>query len=187
MTIIKDRDAATNWSTQVHGLSGLDHYGRYLNSTLAFENISSEDINAVSSTTFTLQGSGTQTAVSGRKYISYCFHSVEGYSKVGSYTGNGSADGTFVHCGFRPAYVMVKRTDSTSDWQIIDTTRSLYNIHNAELQANQSYSEWAGTDKYDIVSNGFKHRNGYASHNASGGTYIYLAFAEVDFKHSNAR
>jgi len=124
-------------------------------------------------------------------HINYCFHSVDGYSKVGSYTGNGSTDGTFVYTGFRPAYVMVKRTDSADHWVVLDSDRDIDNPAVRRLEPNLSAAEavsWEGgaTDT-DFTSNGFKLRTGYSPHNASGGTYIYLAFAENPFKYTNAR
>jgi len=125
----------------------------------------------------------------GITYISYAFHSVEGYSKVGSYTGNGSTDGTFVYCGFRPAYVMMKRTDSTGDWYVWDSVRNEYNLVTRNLVPNKSNAEFVGTSNYtlDFTSNGFKHRGSGGDVNASGGSYIYLAFAENPFKYTNAR
>ena len=123
-------------------------------------------------------------------YIAYCFHSVENYSKVGSYTGNGSTDGPFVYTGFRPAWVMFKRTDVSGDyWYIIDSTRNPYNEADNNLYPNASDAEYGGTgdDGYDFLSNGFKVSNTYTGNNGSGGTIIYLAFAENPFKYSNAR
>ena len=116
--------------------------------------------------------------------IAYCFHSVEGYSKFASYTGNGSTDGPFVYTGFRPAFVMIKRTDSTGGWSMADSARPEYNPAVA-LQANTTVAEF-GSD-LDITSNGFKVRTTWVERNASGGTYIYMAFAESPFKYSNAR
>ena len=123
--------------------------------------------------------------------IAYCFHSVDGFSKVGSYTGNGSTDGTFVYTGFRPAYVMTKRSDSSEHWVIQDTERSIYNPIDDRLLPNSSGAEavdWeSGSADVDFLSNGFKMRTSYTPHNASGGTYIYIAFAEHPFKYTNAR
>jgi len=134
------------------------------------------------------QGDQGFVGVSGRDYISYCFHSVDGYSKVGSYTGNGSAtDGTFVHLGFRPAYVMIKRTNSSdTGWIIWDAVRDTANVNNTVLQAHVSTAEVTAV-AIDFTSNGFKCRTTDSAANNSGGTYIYLAFAESPFKHSNAR
>jgi len=123
----------------------------------------------------------------GTNFVGYAFHSVDGYSKFGSYTGNGSDDGTFVYTGFRPAFVLTRRTDSTANWTIIDTTRSTYNDPDDNLQANSSNAEFTNT-RYDILSNGIKMRRGASGDtNASGGTYIYMAFAEMPFKYANAR
>jgi hypothetical protein len=116
--------------------------------------------------------------------VSYCFHSVEGYSKIGKYTGNGSTDGAFVYTGFRPAWVMIKRTDSANDWFIQDNKRLGYNPNNSYLEANTTLAEQAETD-VDILSNGFKLRSNGGGHNASGGTYIYMAFAENPFVDSS--
>ena len=121
-------------------------------------------------------------------HIAYAFHSVDGYSKVGTYTGNGSDDGTFVYTGFKPAYVMTKKADGgTGNWTIIDTARSNYNIPDDNLQANTSNGEFENT-RYDILSNGIKLRRGASGDTStSGHTYIFIAFAETPFKYSNAR
>jgi len=121
--------------------------------------------------------------------LAYCFHSVEGYSKVGSYTGNGNADGTFIFTGHRVTWLMVKRSDSTGWWGISDSARSPYNEIANTLAANEAYSESTLTSdlNVDFLSNGFKIRDTDGYYNASGGTYIYLAFAEAPFKYANAR
>ena len=112
--------------------------------------------------------------------IAYCFADVKGFSKFGSYTGNGSTDGTFVYTGFKPAFVMVKRTDSVNDWCLYDGTRDTYNVVQDKLQPNQSSAE-SNDSSMDFVSNGFKFRFTGGNFNASGGTYIYMAFAENPF------
>ena len=121
--------------------------------------------------------------------IAYCFHSVEGFSKFGSYTGNGNADGPFIHTGFRPAFLIIKRTDTAADWQIFDTARDPYNFVDNALYPNESWAEnVAGSAYLDIVSNGFKLRiAGGTALNTSSGTYLYMAFAEMPFKYANAR
>jgi hypothetical protein len=125
---------------------------------------------------------------SGIRYVSYCFHQVAGFSKFGSYTGNGSTDGPFVYCGFRPRYVMVKRTDAIEQWLLYDTARNPYNLVNLALAANSSAAEaTTTTNAPDLLSNGFKWRGSDAATNASGGTYIYMAFAESPFNYSRAR
>ena len=112
--------------------------------------------------------------------LAYCFASKQGYSKFGKYVGNGSPSGPFVYTGFKPAFVMTKRTDSTSGWVINDFKRSGYNGGNKELFANLDQAEDSDS-RYDLLSNGFKIRVNYATSNASGGTYIYMAFAENPF------
>jgi hypothetical protein len=121
--------------------------------------------------------------------VAYCFAEVAGYSKFGSYTGNGSADGPFVFTGMRPAYVMIKRTDTggtNMNWIIWDTTRNTTNVVGEEIYANLSDAGSTYTD-LDILSNGFKFRNSTTWYNASGGTYIFMAFASNPFKYSLAR
>jgi hypothetical protein len=121
--------------------------------------------------------------------IGYVFTPVSGYSSFGVYTGNGSTDGPFVYTGFRPAFVMLKRTDSTSSWQIRDTSRSPDNVVTENLYPNLSNAESTDSSlNLDILSNGFKPRTSTdGGSNASGGTYIYAAFAEHPLKHSRAR
>jgi len=119
-------------------------------------------------------------------YVAYVFSEVAGYSKFGSYTGNGNADGTFVFTGFRPAFVIIKRTNASNDWFLQDDKRLGYNPANSYLEANTNLAEQAETD-IDILSNGFKCRSTGNGHNASGGTYIYFAFAKSPFKNSRAR
>ena len=120
--------------------------------------------------------------------VAYCFVEVEGFSKFGSYTGNGNADGPFILTGFRPAFVMIKRTDATENWHMQDSTRSSYNWDSATIYANLSNAEYTGTGfEQDYLSNGFKIRTTNGGFNTSGGTYLYIAFAEMPFKYANAR
>jgi len=140
-----------------------------------------------SSTVFTL-GNENSVNMSANNYVAYCFSEVAGYSKFGSYTGNGSTDGPFVYLGFRPRYILIKETDAANQWVILDTSRDTYNYTRNELQANASSAEIVNRN-VDIISNGFKFREGAAGSgvNANGGTYIYAAFAENPFKYSLAR
>ena len=119
-------------------------------------------------------------------WMMYCFHSVDGYSKVGSYVGNGNADGTYVNLGFKAAWVMVKKTNAADNWVIMDNTRNDFNVVTKRLLPNLSSAE-STADMLDFTSNGFKIRTAGGLTNASGSTYIYLAFAESPFKNSNAR
>ena len=127
----------------------------------------------------------------GGTYVAYCFAEVEGYSAFGSYTGNGSTDGPFVYTGFRPAWIMIKRTDTTGNWQIQDSSRTPFNWTCNALFADSAGAEntsaLASTYGRDYLSNGFKIRSSHTSHNTSGSTYIYMAFAENPFKNANAR
>ena len=119
--------------------------------------------------------------------VFYAFSEVAGYSKFGSYIGNGNADGAFIFTGFRPALIILKRTDTANNWHIADNKRqNPFNVVTAQLYPNLVNAEVAQED-LDFVSNGFKIRNSAAFGNASGGTYIYLAFAESPFKYARAR
>ena len=135
-------------------------------------------------------GPNTAENENGEDFVAYCFHSVDGYSKVGKYTGNGSADGAFIYTGFRPAFVMVKPSSTTGPWLMLDNIRDEYNRSDQLLRANTSDAE-TGSGELDFLSNGFKYRgtstNSNYYHNVSGVTYIYLAFAEQPFKYANAR
>ncbi len=123
-------------------------------------------------------------------YVAYCWAPVAGFSQFGSYTGNGSNDGPFVYTGFRPKFLMFKRTDTTGDWGMYDTSRDPYNLSYHLLRANTSAVEDTGNVPLvtmDLLSNGIKFRGTWSDMNASGGTYIYMAFAENPFKYANAR
>jgi hypothetical protein len=193
MVIVKNRDnGAAGWYVEHIKLTGFGTYTIFLNQTSA-ESANSAHWNdtAPTSSVFSVGTSGG-TNESGSSHVAYCFAEVEGFSKFGSYTGNGIADGPFVFLNFRPKFILTKRSDTADDWNIIDTTRSPYNEADAVLFPNLSNAEldWpAGSSdrSRDILSNGFKVRDTNAEVNASGGTYIYMAFAENPFKNSLAR
>ena len=149
------------------------------NTTDAFASGSEYNNTDPTSSVFTVNNQGGVNN-DGENYVSYLFHSVQGYSKFGSYTGNGNADGPFVYLGFKPAWVMARRTDAANEFFIWDTKRNPFNVTNNELRAGTNDAE-STTDKLDLLSNGFKIRNTYASGNADGGNYIYMAFAESPF------
>ena len=131
-------------------------------------------------------GPDPQTVGNGENYVMYAWHSVPGYSSIGSYVGNGNADGPFVYTGFRPAWVMIKRTDGVGPWRIADIVRSPYNPAIQYLFASHDNVDTAQAgQETDFLSNGFKVRATLDSQNASGGTYVYLAFAEHPFGGSN--
>ena len=119
--------------------------------------------------------------------IAYCWAEIEGYSRIGSYVGNGSTDGPFVYCGFKPAWVMYKRTDTTGNWAICDSSRNSTNPLTLRLFADNSNADTTGVDPFDFLSNGFKFRTDAGSANGDGATYIFMAFAESPFKTANAK
>jgi hypothetical protein len=122
---------------------------------------------------------------SGATQVAYCWAQVPGFSAFGSYTGNGSSDGPFIYTGFKPKFLMYKRTNTTSSWFMVDSTRNPYNLANYWLQANTDEAEQ--TDGFiDFLSNGYKIRGTGAGTNASGSNYIYMAWAENPFKYANA-
>jgi hypothetical protein len=132
-------------------------------------------------------GTSTDVNASGVSYVAYCFAEIAGFSKFGSYTGNGSTDGPFVFCGFRPRFVMVKRTNTTGNWALIDSSRSLFNAASDNLYANLGDFE-TSVARLDTLSNGFKIRTTGGDFNGvSGDTYIFAAFAEVPSKYALAR
>ena len=128
-------------------------------------------------------GSGGRTNGSSDAMIAYCFAEVEGYSSFGSYTGNGSTDGTFIYTGFKPAYVLMKKTSAVDYWIVYDSARDPDNFVNKRIYVNTSGAEdpHSSNDHVDFVSNGFKQRSAGTRLNASGGSYIYMAFAENPF------
>jgi hypothetical protein len=133
-------------------------------------------------------GSSSNYNVNGYTNVAYCWTPIAGFSAFGSLTGNGSADGVFVYLGFKPRFILYKRTDSTSDWRIWDTARTPYNAMSSILYPDVSDAEYtASTQDFDALSNGFKIRNSSAAMNASGGTYIYAAFASNPFRNSLAQ
>ena len=181
MIIAKNREASGAWSVY-HADVGNDK-------RLRLDTTAAEATSAVWGDTTPTSSVFTQriTTTNDRDIIAYCFAEVEGYSKFGSYTGNGNANGPFVYTGFRPAWVLTKRTDTAKDWIILDNKRDVDNVAQARLFANLSDAESTTQSPMDILSNGFKLRISDANYNASGGTWIYMAFAEMPFKYANAR
>ena len=127
-------------------------------------------------------GAASNTNRGSEGMIAYCFAEVKGFSKFGSYTGNGNADGTFVYTGFKPAFILVKNTTTAGNsWAMFDNKRLGYNVSNLALFPSDSSAETSGTSYIDILSNGFKMRSTNDFNNKSGDTYIYAAFAENPF------
>lgn len=191
--ITKNRNEGTDgnwvfWHSSMTNAFSTDAYYMYLNSSQA-QSVSGgvfykgTDINA---TTYGFQSGNTNVNASGDNYITYAFAEVEGYSKIGSYYGNGSADGPFVYTGFRPAFVMFKNASDTRNWGLIDTARSTYNKTLSTLEPNLTNTPNT-SDNFDFYSNGFRPVSTDPGGNGSGNTIVYMAFAENPFKNSNAR
>ena len=133
-------------------------------------------------------GSSPMTNGSGNQMVAYCWHSVPGFSSFGRYTGNYNADGVFLHLGFRPAYFMVRRTNSTANWIIYDSARDTSNVVANNVAANLNTDEDRDeTWGVDFLSNGIKLRTFHPYFNGDGGDYVYIAFAENPYNISNAR
>jgi hypothetical protein len=188
--VVKGRGNVDNWPVYQASANASPATGHLLlNTTAAFTSTSTTWNNtAPTSTVFTV---GTDTRINQNTigYVAYCWAEIAGFSKFGSYTGNASADGPFIYTGFRPKYILFKNSSTTSDWTIVDTSRSPYNKVNEYLFADLSSNEQnSGSNFLDILSNGFKIRAATSPElNGSGNTMIYAAFAENPFKNANAR
>ena len=189
---VKDRTSAYSWKVGSSSMNPTSpwNYWMQLDDSEARSDGSADIWNdtAPSASIFTI---GDHVTINNDtdNFIAYCFHSVEGYSAVGSYVGNGDADGVFVYTGFKPAWVMIKRYDAAGqDWRIQNTACDPYNVMSEHLRANTNGAETTSGDDFgDYLSNGFKARTTSGGWNASGGDYLYIAFAETPFKTSNAR
>ena len=200
LVVIKNMDDTKRWMvwTPALGSSGGDcTYLLSWDTTAALYNVC-EDTVRLSGTTMVQIGSSSGGSTfawvneSGVDYISYCWNSIEGYSKVGTYTGNGVADGgPFIYTGFRPRFVMVKRTNSTGAWPMWDIERPGYNVTNDVLYSSNIDAETTGSGTsgsiVDLLSNGFKLMGTSGNSGEDGGTFIYYAVAQNPFKYSNAR
>jgi hypothetical protein len=190
LIIVKCRYTGTTQSWAVyHSATGATQY-LLLNSTAAAATLSTYWNNtAPTSSVFTL---GTHNDVNINStvytYVAYCFAEIPGFSKIGSYVGNGNADGPFVFCGFRPRWVLVKAVSGgTQPWCLMDTARDTYNQMTLDLYPNYSNAEAASVELLDVTANGFKIRSSVNNNNMSGVTFLFIAFAESPFKFANAR
>ena len=174
--LVKNRDDSDHWGVWHQSFSAHTSYNS-LSQNIA--TINSDDIfKAFSSTLFTL-GTDSWSNTNTEKYVAYLFAEKKGFSKFGSYTGNGNADGTFVYTGFSPSFVMVKKTNGTGNWVMFDNKRNTFNVVNKRLVANLSDDEGT-SDRLDFLSNGWKFRSDSTNVNGSD-SYIYMAFAEHPF------
>ena len=193
MIIVKSRSASGSWAVYHEDTNTGSSYNHalFLSSSNARTSANNaywgSDTMVLNDNLFSVNNS-TETNTNSVTYVAYLFAEIEGYSRFSKYTGNGSSDGTFVYTGFEPAFIMTKRSDSSGNWYINDSGRSPLNptsSFGANLYADLQNAE--SGNGMDMLSNGFKIRNTDGSQNASGGTYIYMAFAENPFKFSNAR
>ena len=181
VVIVKSRSNAESW------IFGHDSVGwtkaMYMNSTATPYTLDIYWNNTAPTSSVVELHDHVVTNGSGATYVMYAFAEIPGYSSFGSYTGNGSTNGTFVYTGFKPAFVILKRTNATQEWQMYDTQRDSYNVADHKLETNSSNAEsiLTGNNNLDFLSNGFKLRQANGGMNASGSTYIYMAFAENPF------
>ena len=185
--VIKRRDGTPSWQVFHTSLGGgvgieLDNAGA--------SGSSSSIWNSTAPTSSVVHiGTHGGTNTSSGTYVAYCFAEVEGFSRFGSYIGNGNADGPFVFTGFRPAFLIIKRTDVANNWVIMNNKSSPFNAVDDYFYANVANAEYTSTERLDMLSNGFKLTkggSGYLDQNASSGTYIYMAFGS-SFKYATAR
>jgi hypothetical protein len=181
--IVKNRTAAESWQIYSSAISGMaSGYLQFNTTGFTSGNTTVWSGTSPTSSVFSVGTNGV-TNTNTQNYIAYCFAAIKGYSKFGSYTGNASANGTFIYTGFKPAFILIKRTDSTADWYLQDNVRNQnFNGDPKTLQPNNNSTEGTiGTWSIDNLSNGFKIRESNAAINASGGTYIYMALAQNPF------
>ena len=184
--IFKNRETAgQNWIVYHSATSSTpqDDFLK-LNATSAVGSSTSYGNNTAPTTSVFSVGANDNTNKSSEGQIAYCFAEKQGYSKFGSFSGTGNADGVFVHLGFRPAFIICKRTDSADNWMMVDNKRGSINLIDEVIFSDLSQAE-VSTNACDFLSNGFKARTTSTWINASGGTYIYMAFAESPFVNSN--
>ena len=188
LIIVKNRDDDDNWCVLVNLVGGPDatDFLRLDADTAVVDDADRWNDTAPSATVFTVD-TDNQVNGDGDNMVAWCFHSVEGYSKIGKYIGNGNANGPFVYTGFRPAFVLLKPLDD-SGWKIFDNKREGFNGDGSNdlLQPNSNAAE-GDADRFDILSNGFKNKSSSGGQNENGITFIYMAFAEIPFKYSNGR
>jgi len=186
MIITKNREGTSQWYAWHKSLTGGDSNTSYL---VSFNRTDEEASYAnawgagVTSSVFGMQSGNTATA--SNDYIAYCFAEKQGYSKFGSYVGNGNVNGPFVYTGFKPALVIVKRFKAAGtqygNWFIYDNKRGPFNLNDNTIEANDTAAEVTGTVGLDFLSNGFKVRDTGNDTNVSGNSYLYMAFAENPF------
>ena len=183
--IIKNRDQADDWFVWVNGLN--NNVGLDLNTTDSLATTNGFMGNEAPTSTFVGLGDGHNTNASGENYIAYLFTSIKGFSKFGTYTGNGSENGPFVYTGFKPQWILFKNTGAAEEWVLQDSVRDTINpiTKNIRVDSNIAEADASGLD-IDFLSNGFKNRSDQAQLNSSGVTYLFAAFAEHPFVSSKS-
>jgi len=178
MIIFKNRASTNGWTIYNETIGNAKKLT--LNNTSAAGNCTACFASTTPTSAVFTVGDDGDTNGGGEAMIAYCFADVQGYSKVGSYIGNGNVSGTFCYLGFKPAWIMFKQTNTTSNWTIYDTTRDTFNVMEDKIHPNTSGAESDFTG-LDSLSNGFKFRTTEGTFNASGGSFIYMAFAKNPF------
>ncbi len=179
MLIIKSTSNTQAWMVY-HVGPGNNSEGQITNGAFSASSTAWQDTDPTNQVFYVSGSAGDSVNASGYTYVGYAFAEVKGFSKIGSYTGNGNADGTFVYTGFKPSWVMIKRYDSgTLDWNMYDNKRLGYNGGDAPLFANLSNAESNDYGRIDLVSNGFKIRTSNDQLANNGGSFLYMAFAEA--------
>jgi len=179
MIIVKERANANSWYVYHHSLGNTKNL--YLNGTHAAQTDGVWNDTTPTSSVFTLVDGAPVNRNDGTT-VAYCFAEKQGYSKFGSYTGNGNADGTFISTGFKPAWIMIKATDQDGEgWFMFDNKRDVDNAVDKHLIGNANGAEASGSHAMDFVSNGIKIRNGGDGTNTSAKNYVYMAFAKNPF------
>ena len=180
VVIVKNRGSGSSSAWYVNHISVANTKTLFLNTTAAETTNGIWGNSAPDSTTFKFDTDNTDN------FVAYCFAAKKGYSKFGSYVGNGNVSGSYIHLGFKPAFVIMKNTDSaTASWGIMDNKRDSFNVTSKRLFTNTSGAETTGNNDFDLLSNGFKCRSTSGFNNTSGQTYIFMAFAESPFVSSS--
>ena len=183
VVIVKDLSSSGAWRMYTEMTGNESQLA--LDQTSAADSGNTSMWNSTSPTTTTFSiGTHGNVNTSGNSYIAYCFAEKKGFSKFGSYSANNNADGPMIYTGFSPAFVMIKSSNDTRDWCILDNKRPAYNVVNKDLRANETDAE-STQDRLDFLSNGFKLRNASGAYNSTGNTYIFMAFAEEPIVSSN--
>ena len=185
VVIAKNRERTADWLVYHAGMDATGDYTLFLHSTSAKDNTQNYWGDTEATTSNFSVGTRLENNYSGEDIIAYAFAPKQGYSKFGSYTGNGNVDGPFIHLGFRPALFICKKYSGTESWYINDNKRSTYNPTEAELYADTNQAEDTSNTRIDLLSNGVKMRTTNGGYNTSGETYIFMAFAEAPFVNSN--